>query len=267
MRTIVLLSTLPLLLAIVGCGSSIHDDYGQGPIDKGLYHDAVIENQQRLAGEDHLVRPIYRNPIQSIGKGFDSVIGEPIDRMIDFISHDTPGTAARKMLDENSADNRREGTLRLADFPFARTGPSLKVYAHQATDPDYTVRAAGLRALNRARASGYTTLFSKSLEDDQALVKLEAADALSNIPDPAAARTLIDHLQNDVYRDVRIACADSLRNYHTAEVTQALVGVLGDKDFAVAWQARQSLALLTGQDFRYNQQGWLAYLSNAKTAG
>jgi HEAT repeat protein len=141
------------------------------------------------------------------------------------------------------------------------------VYARQATDPDYTVRAAGLRALNRSRAKRYTALFMQCLGDEEALVRLEAADALSNIPDPDATRPLIDHMQNDFYRDVRIACAEALRNYHNAEVTQALVDALTDRDFSVAWQARQSLALLTGQDFRYDRQAWLGYLTSVKASG
>ena len=152
MRTCAAILCPLILLCITGCGSSIHDDYGKGAVDPGLYHDALVDNQQRLAGEDHMVQPIYRNPLQALGRGFDSAIGDPFSRLMDFISHDTPGTAARKMLDDNSADNRRQGTLRLASFSFARTGPSLKVYAREANDPDYTVRAAGLRALNRARA-------------------------------------------------------------------------------------------------------------------
>ncbi|MDP9172520.1 MAG: HEAT repeat domain-containing protein [Planctomycetota bacterium] len=256
-----------LLLGAIGCGSSIHDQYGPGAIDPGLYKDAVLDNQQRLAGEDRLLRPIYRSPMQAISYGFDKAVSQPISRAFDYFSHDTPATAARKMLDQNSADSRRDGTLRLVNFEFARQGPSLKLYAHEAADPDYTVRAAGLRALNRSRARDQTAVMIRSLEDDQALVRLEAADALGNVPDPAAIQPLLEHLQNDLYRDVRIACAEALRNYSNAEVTHSLVDMLGDKDFSVAWQSRQSLALLTGQDFRYDQRAWLAYISTAKLSG
>jgi hypothetical protein len=43
------------------------------------------------------------------------------------------------------------------------------------------------------------------------------------------------------------------------------VDVLNDDDFGVSWQARQSLELLTGQDFRYDPKAWLNYLAVAGT--
>jgi hypothetical protein len=63
--------------------------------------------------------------------------------------------------------------------------------------------------------------------------------------------------------DVRIACAEALRNFHTSESMNALASVLDDQSFGVAWQARQSLELLTGQDFRYDTRSWLNYISSA----
>jgi hypothetical protein len=65
--------------------------------------------------------------------------------------------------------------------------------------------------------------------------------------------------------DVRISCTEALRNFHTAEVMHALVDELDDQDFGVAWQARQSLELLTGQDFRYDPKAWLIYLAGSGT--
>ena len=43
-----------------------------------------------------------------------------------------------------------------------------------------------------------------------------------------------------------------------------LVGVLGDPDFAVAWQARQSLILLTGHDYHYDPGHRLEYFVQAR---
>ncbi len=45
------------------------------------------------------------------------------------------------------------------------------------------------------------------------------------------------------------------------EVMRALVEELDDHEFGVAWQARQSLEMLTGQDFRYDSKAWLNYLA------
>ena len=245
-------------LALAGCHNSTADNYAPGPIDPSLYNKALAENDQRLAGEDR-GRPVYETPFHDIGLWFTH-FGE-------WMSGDNASAAVRKLIDTESADNRRAGALRLADYSFARTGPSLKLYAHLTNDEDYTVRAAGLRALNRCRATGYTDTFVRCLSDVNVVVRLEAADALSNIPDPLSKHALLEHLDNDNSRDVRIACAEALRNYRDREVAQALADQLRDHDFGIAWQARQSLALLTGQDFRYDEQAWLDYFSTSKTFG
>jgi hypothetical protein len=158
--------------------------------------------------------------------------------------------------------------LHLCDFDHFRKGSALSLYAREAeTAKDYTVRAAALRCLNRCRATGYTPLFLHALQDDQVLVRLEAADALGNIPDPQAIHSLIDHAQSDVSPDVRISCAEALRNYHNSDAVVALVDLLDNRDFSVAWQARQSLELLTGQDYRYDARAWRGYLTTMKTPG
>lgn len=251
---------------LAGCGSSIPDSTGPGPIDHDLYSDAVLTNQQRLAGEDVRVVPLYKTPWDAIGVGFDVLIGRPIVHFFDYITHDDPAYAVRKMDDVKSPDNQREGMLRLTDFEFARKGIYIKGYAIMARNShDFTVRAAALRALNRCRARGYTVLFLESLSDDQPLIRLEAADALGNVPDKEAIPLLLIRMGADAEpnTDVRIACADALRNYHTTEVMRALAEVLDDQDFGVAWQARQSLELMTGQDFRYDSKAWLTYIAGA----
>jgi HEAT repeat protein len=170
------------------------------------------------------------------------------------------------MLDDASADHRRYGVLRLADESYAREGiPERRLWASLAEhDPDYTVRAAGIRALNWARDPDHTEIFISALKDDQPLVRVEAAKALANIPDNRAAAALLERLQQDVSRDVRIAAADALRCYRTEEIAHALIGVLDDSDFDVAWQARQSLRLMTAHDFHYDERAWLGYLSDSQ---
>jgi hypothetical protein len=253
--------------ALCGCGSSISDSSAPGPVEQGLYHEALIENQQRIAGEDRRVEPLYKSPFVALGVGLNAVFIQPIGTFFIYISHDNAAYAAKKMADTTSADKRVEGTLRLVDFEFARRGIYLKGYAYEARDTeDFTVRAAGLRALNRCRAQGYTSLFLQALNDDQPAVRLEAADALGNIPDPSAVQLLEIHLGDaEPDSDVRIASADALRNFPTNEVKRALVDELEDHDFGVAWQARQSLELMTGQDFRYDPKAWLNYLASHGT--
>jgi len=171
---------------------------------------------------------------------------------------------ARPVVRLPNADNRRQGILRLADYNFARRDPYTARYAQIGTrDPNPLVRAAALRALNRSRDQAAAQLYRHSLDDADPLVRLEAAKALANIPDDTAVILLAKHLDDDQSIDVRIACADALRNFKTLEASRALVEALGDRDFSIGWQARQSLTLLTGRDFRYDRGQWLEYFTTS----
>jgi hypothetical protein len=257
----------PLLLFLTACSGSIADSSAPGPVAPGLYKDAKLDNEQRLAGEDVRIVPLYKTPLEAVGVGFNAIFIHPFVSFFDYITHDNAEYAAKKMADKNSPDHQREGMLRLTDFQFARHGVYIEGYAIEARDAaDFTVRAAGIRALNRCRAKGYTSLFLDALGSDEPLIQLEAADALGNIPDPQSIPALVARLQDTtVNMDVRISCAEALRNFHTAESMNALVSVLDDTSFGVAWQARQSLELLTGQDFRYDSKSWLNYISTVGT--
>jgi len=208
-------------------------------------------------------------PFQAIGNGINVVVVQPVSNAYDYFTGDTARKHAQEMLDQNSPDHRREGTLWLADQSYGRKAPYTTLYRQQIPgESDYTARAAYIRALNRARDRSATPLFIKSIDDDQPLVRLEAAKALANVPDQNALSGLIKHLEQDGSNDVRIACADALRNFKSVEAANALVRVLNDKDFGVAWQARISLRLLTAHDYKYDQTEWFAFLSsNKKTFG
>ncbi len=96
-----------LVLALGGCGSDIRDNFPTGFIDKGPYNDARLTNEQRIAGEDKRVIPIYRTPFEVIAIGFDALIGHPIAKISEYFSHDNAATAARKIFDPTSPDERR----------------------------------------------------------------------------------------------------------------------------------------------------------------
>ena len=190
----------------------------------------------------------------------------------------TPAEAIRLMEDGHSADARREGIADLSTrFAFARVPPYTGRYKQIAkTDPDLTVRAMAIRALNICRDPSATAIFVAALDDDAEPIRLEGAKALANVPDPAAVpgllrlvrgvrQQLIDgHPAMMVEdRDVRIAAADALRHYPTLDVERSLVGYLNENEFAVSWQARQSLVALTGHDLLYDESAWLQYLVKA----
>jgi len=217
-----------------------------------------------LCGGCQIVEPVLEVP------------GSIIDRW-----RHPPSEWARDMEDPNYPDKRREGINGLVKYDFGRHGVYLQRYRQIAeSDPDFTVRAAAIRALNRSRDAQATPIFIKAMNDDSELVRLEAAKALANVPDAKAAPVLIQHLQpryvtgrqvrkgsdfgpeqRDESKDVRIAAADALKHYRAIDVARALAAELDQREFAIAWQSRLSLMRLTNKDFGYSETAWLAYLT------
>jgi hypothetical protein len=267
-------SCLLLLAAsglIAGCASHVPTQQTVGLIPPGERAADLRDDRIRMLGEDRapaveLDEPFWELPFLAVGAATDYVIVEPSIHLYQNLSGDTAQAAAKLMYDNNSADNRRIGMYRLADYDYARKGVAERnTFADKATfDPDYTVRAAGIRILNRCRDQSHVQVFLDGLREERPLVRLEAVKALANVPDDQAVATLLDFLQHDDSRDVRIASADALRCYKTDEVAHALISELSDYDFGVAWQARQSLRLMTAHDFQYSEAAWLNYLSESR---
>ncbi|HEX8523085.1 MAG TPA: HEAT repeat domain-containing protein [Tepidisphaeraceae bacterium] len=188
---------------------------------------------------------------QQVGSFFDRLGGKPL-------------RAARKMEDPYFPDERREGIFQLARRDYGRLTPYTTRYKQIAqSDPDFTVRAAAVRALNIARDKSATAVFIGALSDKNDFVRLEAAKALANVPSPEAAAPLQKIVSNALEnKDLRIAAADALKHYPNLGVGRTLVGALNTRDFGVAWQARQSLRRLTGRDLHYDESAWLTYLTS-----
>ena len=232
----------------------------------------IRDDQIRMAGVDsarHL-RHTYlgvdvtdENPFQATGH----IVGGLTLRVYHLATGDTPLKSAVRMEDARSADARRGWDDELIQNRFARKDPYTKRYAQIAGyDSESIVRGSAVRALNYSRSRDGSDLFVKSLDAPEAYVRLEAAKALANIPVEKAVPKLVGLLEKDEDRDVRIACADALRNYKTLDVGSRAIGVMTDRDFGVTWQARQSLILMTGRDFKYDEAGWLQYLSQGSKA-
>ena len=183
---------------------------------------------------------------------------------------------AIQLMSSSLPDGRREGVAALVTrFPDGTSAvyvPRYRLLAEH--DPDVTVRAMAIRALNVCRDKSSTAIFIAGLSDENESVRLESAKALANVPDRAAIPALIERLHGthpvvdnnqpvnvNESRDVRIAAADALRNYKEFDVERELVEALGETEFGIAWQARQSLAAMTGHDQRYDQGAWLQLLT------
>jgi hypothetical protein len=188
------------------------------------------------------------------------------DRMYAIIGGETRLKSERLMEDETSPDHRRQGIFSLVKYDFGQTEIYTRQYRQIAQhDTDFTVRAAAIRALNWSRDRGAAPIFIEALGDSNELIRWEAAKALANVPDPSAVDPLTRALNNPAEsKNVRVAAADALRHYHNLIAARALVNTLGGKDFGIAWQARESLHAMTGNDLRYNERAWLEFLTSDK---
>jgi hypothetical protein len=250
-----------------------------------------VENARRLRGEGI---PAEQATTAAAVAGPRSA-GQEFGQFLDFLEFtfwtfpkqavmyylgETPGKYARMMEDDQSADARRTGVLKLVtQYPFARRAPYAERYWQIAQgDPNPLARAAAVRALNRSRDARVTPVAIRQLDDVNPLIRLEAAKALANVPDEKAVAALVRHMGATIElrgdggrpelqsenRDVRVACADALRNFPTKDVARALTEALREKEFEVSWQARKSLILMTGRDFRYDVAKWQEYLASAE---
>ena len=190
-------------------------------------------------------------------------VGEFGSRLVDMATGRTPTAAAQKVYNQGSADTRREGVNELSDRSFGRKAPYTEQYQIMAqTDRDWLVRATAIRALNRSRDASATGIYVKALSDDSDIVRVEACKALVHMPDPAAPAALVKLLGDaNQPRDVRIWAAEALQHYRTLEVARTLASQLQGREFGVAWQSRQSLVNITGQDLGYDEPAWLRYLT------
>jgi HEAT repeat protein len=227
----------------------------------------------RYSADDEPVTRVSRDPTPvppSSGGGsmstpsgfFREVFVEFPRRVADIFGGSTPKDAVLLMEDPAYSDSRRQGINALAARSFGRQGVYTTRYAQIAQfDRDPMVRATAIRALNRARDMNGVPVFIQGLADESRQIRLESAKALANLPSNDAIPALLKVFTTATEdTDVRIAAADALRHYRTKEVTSALVASLNERDFSVAWQARQSLRALTGADYRYSQAAWNDYL-------
>lgn len=185
--------------------------------------------------------------------------------ILDLVSRPSPAQATAWALDQDNADRRYQGTLLLANAPFAGEDVYLDLFIDNLGDPDPAVRSAAARGLAHHGRPEHVPLLVGALRDDEVLVRTEAARALQRIHSPQAVRPLIDRLDEEVEesREVRAACAHALGQYAEPRVLAALAASLRDTSLAVNQSALEALRYLTGQDFGLDQRAWLAYLDES----
>lgn len=245
-RLPVYLGLIPLCCWLVGCTVVARSGHRSIPVDLRSSSD---------------VRPVVVGldtstpPVREVGSTIPDAIWDVLTR--------ENVEAANKLRSEQPGE-RRAGLAELASRSYFREQPYLDLYIVLARyDADPIVRASALRVLNRTRAPEARSVFAEALGDASPRVLVEACKGLSNNPSPAAEERLRVLLADDTQpAAVRIAAADALRHYPGIESRRALVAVLLDRDFGVAWQSRRSLVMGTGRDFRYEQAAWLESLAN-----
>lgn len=271
MRRLLLFSLLLPIAVGTGCQQPTRPLTPQQQQMRASQQEMELENQQET--EDDFLTAAA-GVISAPFRYFSDLFGNRIDRL----EGRTPAFYARMMDQGKTPDERRRGMTELVcKYEFARHRPYTIRYRQLAvSDPDYTVRAMAIRALSISRDTGATPIFVSALDDPDELVRMEAAKALANLPDPAAIGPLLRIVEgrrplaaqqagdNAVEaKDVRIAAANALRHYRTLDVARTLVSVLGERAFGVAWQSRRSLIAMTGRDMRYDQEAWLMYLAGS----
>ena len=182
-----------------------------------------------------------------------------------LISRPSPAQATAWALDQENADRRYQGTLLLANAPFAGEEVYLELFEDNLNDDDAAVRSAAARALAHHGRPEHVPLLIEALQDEEELVRIEAARALQRIHNPIAVRPLIDRLdaEVEVSSDVRAACANALGQYAERRVVSALIASLRDQSLSVNHSAEEALRFLTGQDFGLDQRAWIGYIDDA----
>ncbi len=183
-----------------------------------------------------------------------------------LISRPSPAQATAWALDKENADRRYQGTLLLANAPFAGEDVYLKLFEDNLRDDDAAVRSAAARALAHHGRPDHVPLLIEALQDEQELVRMEAARALQRIHSTLAVRPLINRLDAEIEEssDVRAACASALGQYAERRVLSSLIASLRDQSLAVNHSAEESLRFLTGQSFGFDQREWIEFIDEAQ---
>lgn len=167
-------------------------------------------------------------------------------------------------VDDYDADRRYRGTAVLANAPFGGEEPYLRLFEDAARDEDAGVRQVGVRALGIHGQPEHVPLLIERLEDEEWLVRMEAARALQRLHGPEATLPLIGRVDRETEPQaaVRAEAALALGQFAEPRVLQALVSALGDPSLSVNHNTIMALEFLTGQSLGYEPADWLAWIES-----
>ena len=173
----------------------------------------------------------------------------------------TPVQAVQWATDPYDAGKRQYGILLLAGAPWGGESAYVKMYVLATHDEDPSVRTAAIRALSLHGSVEHVGLLVEALDADDPLTRREAARALQRIHSDDAIEPLLaatDPKRESEY-EVRREAAVALGQYPTRRVALSLISALSDRRLGVNEAARTSLKTLTGQDFGYEIDDWVAW--------
>ncbi|MEC9374057.1 MAG: HEAT repeat domain-containing protein [Planctomycetota bacterium] len=189
------------------------------------------------------------------------------ESVLDLFAPPSPAEAAAWAVDPFDPDKRQRGLLLLANAPFGGENVYVRLYAVAATDEDAGVRAVAMRALSLHGGPDNVPLIAGQLTDreESELVRREAAHALQRLHNTAAIPALIQAIDpaREEDMDVRARAARALGQYAEPRVVRSLINALNDRRLVVNQNARDSLQVLTGQDFRYNARAWTEWMNSS----
>lgn len=176
--------------------------------------------------------------------------------------------AARMAIDPYNAESRYQGTMLLANAPFAGGEVYQKLFEDNIKDPDPGVRAAATRGLGLHGSPAQVPVIVERMSDADLGVRVEATRALQRLHNPAAIDPLIERLDpaKESEPDVRAGAAEALGQYAENRVVESLIATLDDDNLAMNRATRSSLRTLTGQDFGLDRPAWQAWYRDQQNA-
>jgi hypothetical protein len=179
----------------------------------------------------------------------------------DAFSPPTPGEAARWMIDPTNAENRRRGTVIIANSSVGAVPVNVAWYRDRAANErDALVLAVSLSALARYGTPDDASLLTPHLEHPDVQVRWAAARGLQRLHNPEAIGSLLSRLRDDgETTDVRVAVARALGQYPGDRAFQGLLAALNKRELALNRAALTSLTTMTGEDFGLDSNAWRAW--------